>query len=138
MISVNYSYSQKTDGSIISGLCDARAWESFDGKWRGNDGGTYYLRESDDGRLYWLGMSSDSGKTWTNVFIGTIYEDKKQISGQWADVPLGKISQSGMLLLNYIEYPEGHINKIERIKQTGGFGGSEWYKPCDDVIYNNK
>src|SRR5436190_12774748 len=57
------------------------------GRWSGNDGGTYYLRQLGN-ELWWSGQSGDSGQTFSNVYQGTIRGD--QISGRWADVPQGR------------------------------------------------
>jgi hypothetical protein len=41
----------------------------MNGVWRANDGGTYYVRQVGND-VWWVGMSADGGKTWTNVFKG--------------------------------------------------------------------
>ena len=42
------------------------------GVWHANDVGTYYLRQVDGNVLWWLGLSRDQGRTFANVFQGTI------------------------------------------------------------------
>ncbi len=90
------------------------------GRWRGNDGGTYYMNQHGI-ELWWLGMSADNGATWTNVFRGNINLQTLNIAGQWSDVPHGKINNHGTLNL--------HIESFKQLKRTGvtgGFGGSQW------------
>src|SRR4029077_5413094 len=65
------------------------------GVWHANDVGTYYLRQIDGNVLWWLGLSRDQGRTFANVFQGSIrYRGgdgeplaKSMIEGDWADVP---------------------------------------------------
>ena len=89
------------------------------GVYSSNDGGKYYIQQKGYA-IYWVGLSSDMGKTFTNVFQGTIQPDMK-ISGFWSDVPLGRFHNSGTLTLA--------INQdlsLRKISETGGFSGSSW------------
>jgi len=88
------------------------------GTWIGNDGGAYYIRQIDD-RVWWLGMSGDEGRSWTNLFIGTLRNDT--IMGDWADTPRGATRNAGRMTL--VVHDAGRVSAVER---TGGFGGSEW------------
>jgi hypothetical protein len=56
------------------------------GAWHGSDAGTYYLRQI-GGTLWWLGLSRDQGRSFANVFRGTI--SGELINGSWVDVPVG-------------------------------------------------
>jgi hypothetical protein len=103
------------------------------GIWQANDGGTYYVRQTGN-QVWWLGMSSDQGKTWTNVFKGT--RNGNTISGTWADVPKGKIQSGGTLNLTLQTSGGNGILGFKKGTFTGGFGGSQWSQPCDDVILN--
>ncbi|MBI2880423.1 MAG: hypothetical protein HYY21_02485 [Candidatus Tectomicrobia bacterium] len=103
-------------GNLISP--NAAAAQDLTGVWRGNDGGTYYIRQVGS-RLYWLGESGDGGRTWTNVAIGPI--SGNQISLEWGDVTKGRIRNSGQLAIR-INNPD----HLVRTGVTGGFGGSEW------------
>src|SRR5262245_33655369 len=40
------------------------------GAWKANDGGTYLLHAVGP-TIWWVGMSGDDGRSWTNVFKGT-------------------------------------------------------------------
>jgi hypothetical protein len=73
---------------------------SLSGKWKANDGATYYVRQIGD-IIWWSGISSDEGKAFTNVFRATIQGDS--ITGEWTDVPQGSILGNGTLHLKIIK-----------------------------------
>jgi hypothetical protein len=89
------------------------------GRWQGNDGGTYYIRQIGN-RIWWLGEDSN-GEAWSNVFHGSISGNR--VSGDWADVPKGSMRQSGTLTLQFTA-----PDRLRAVSQTGGFGGTEWQK----------
>jgi cathepsin L len=91
---------------------------NLSGKWKGNDQGNYFLTQVGS-TLFWLGMSPNSGASWTNVFHGTV--SGMSISGQWADVPLGANRNYGTLGIQIVNF-----NQLQRTAVTGGFGGSQW------------
>lgn len=106
---------------------------SLNGVWKANDGGTYYMSQRGN-TVWWVGMSSDNGKTWTNVYKGQ--RQGNYVYGQWADVPRGKILSGGTLNLYIDATPQGYIRGVSRAYVTGGFGGSSWFKDCQDVVLN--
>lgn len=113
-------------------LCAAPT--TLNGIWYANDGGTYHMRQTGN-RIYWHGASRDGGKTWNHIFRGT--RTGNIILGNWADQPSGHIHSQGMLKLKVNLSPSGNsIQGLTRLEATGGFGGSRWYKPCNDVGYN--
>lgn len=142
MINREFYFSKYFYGAILIGififvnsqnafaLCAAP--KDLNGVWHANDGGTYYVRQIGN-EVWWLGMSGDSGKSWTNVYKGT--RNGNQVTGRWADVPRGHISSSGSLNLN-IRTSGGHVVDFTKGSFTGGFGGSHWTMKCDDVILN--
>lgn len=110
----------------VHALCAAP--KNVSGLWSSNDGGTYHVRKIGN-TLWWLGMSSDNGQSWSNVFRGTISGDI--IDGEWADVR-GRIWGKGTLRLQI-----SGTTLIRKIGSSGsGFGGSTWGRPCNDVILN--
>lgn len=135
----------KTSKSILLSLCTLAsvvlviptsalalcvAPRDLNGVWRANDGGTYYVRQI--GRnVWWVGMSSDDGRTWTNVYKGV--RSGNTITGQWADVPRGRINSGGTLNLIIQTGSSGGILGFTRSTVTGGFGGSRWFQDCDDT-----
>jgi hypothetical protein len=57
------------------------------GVWHGSDIGTYYVRQLDR-EVWWLGLPRDQGRSFANVFHGSISESGP-LEGQWIDVPMG-------------------------------------------------
>jgi hypothetical protein len=113
-------------------LCAAPT--TLTGVWHANDGGTYTVQESGK-YISWRGKSRDNGKTWNHIFRGT--RSGNIITGTWADQPSGQIHSKGMLKLEVKLSSSGKsIVGFNRLQATGGFGGSRWYKTCDDVQYN--
>jgi hypothetical protein len=97
---------------------------SLTGIWQANDGGTYYLRQIGN-VLWWNGMSGgNDGRTFNNVFKGTITPTTNTIAGEWADVPRGTVMGYGTLSLK-ITSP----TMLQKVSQTGsGFGAATWQK----------
>jgi hypothetical protein len=58
------------------------------GEYRGDDGGTYHMRQIGED-VWWVGLSGDDGKSFTNVFHGQIHGN--QLTGGWLDVPFGNV-----------------------------------------------
>jgi hypothetical protein len=97
------------------------------GKWVGDDGGTYYLRQIGD-QLYWFGENNVSNPRWANVFLGRIQDDR--VEGKWTDVPKGQTVGNGTLLLEIIN--DG--NSLKAKEKTGGFGGSNLNKLPPPIV----
>lgn len=91
---------------------------NLSGRWQGNDGGIYYLRQQGN-VVWWYGEYSTINPNWSNVFKGRLQGN--QLVGQWADVPKGSILQSGDMVIELTSN-----NTLRAISKTGGFGGSEW------------
>lgn len=105
-------------GAPLSGPVPPAASSNLTGRWNGNDGGKYFLRQVGN-ELWWYGMSGDGGASWTNVFQGRI--EGKKVRGRWADVPLGRIMGDGEMHLQVLS-----PNHLRATHRTGGFGGSDW------------
>lgn len=99
---------------------------SMAGVWKANDGGTYRLHVIGN-TIWWMGMSSDDGHSWTNVFKGT--RNGNIVDGEWADVR-GKVGGHGTLKLRISD-----TTFMQKIGGTGsGFGGSRWGRGgCNDT-----
>ncbi len=96
------------------------------GAWHANDVGTYYLRQIGN-TLWWLGMSRDQGRTFANVFHGTIAGNV--IEGDWVDVPMGEggaYSGGSLTLIG-----EALSTELTKISQTNFFGSLVWTKLYD-------
>ena len=108
--------------------CSART--QLTGVWQSDDGGTYTVRRS--GKLvWWVGESTDGGRSFTNVFKGVV--DGSTITGDWADVRNANGFQSntnkGTLTLQL----DGTLKSLfgfSKVSATGGFGGTRWFFPC--------
>jgi hypothetical protein len=89
------------------------------GKWKADDGGTYYLRRVGN-QVWWYGEPSPTNPGWSNVFVGTVQGN--QISGSWADVPKGGAQGNGNMQLRIVS-----STRLEAISNSGsGFGGKVW------------
>lgn len=99
--------------------------DDLTGRWQGNDGGIYYIREI-GAEIWWLGSNTfKTGEGFTNVMHGLRNETKnpQPIWGQWSDVPMGQTKASGYL--GIIIDPTG--TKLTKYNSLGDFfGGSEW------------
>jgi hypothetical protein len=103
-----------------------RPFAQLTGVWSSDDSGTYYVRQIGN-TVWWLGLSVDEGRTFANVFRGTVQNG--QISGQWSDVPLGQTSNFGTLALSS---GAGVLTTDwKRTSEAGGFGGTSWDKLYD-------
>jgi hypothetical protein len=103
-----------------------RPFANLTGVWGANDAGTYYVREIGP-TVWWLGLSVDEGRTFANVFRGTLQSGR--FVGEWADVPLGGTSGSGTLALTG---SAGDLStNLTRASETGGFSGQSWRKLHD-------
>lgn len=103
------------------------------GTWAGDDQGVYYLRQLGD-QVWWLGMSGIGGPLvargtdWTNVYHGTLAGGT--VTGTYADVPGGKIQDSGPVVLKLTSTSGGGISlsRTDPLLSTG-FGGT-LLTPC--------
>ena len=104
------------------------AWADLTGRWTCDDGGTYYLRQH--GRqLYWYAESNGVAPVWTTVFCGQISGNR--IKGQWADVPKGRTTESGDLVLVI----EKDANTFRAIEKNTGYRGSRWSRQASKAIH---
>jgi hypothetical protein len=111
---------------VIQDFSRGRPWASLTGVWAGDDAGSYYVRQAGN-TVWWLGLSSDEGQSFANVFQGTLQGD--QVTGTWADVPLGQTANSGVISMSG-NNAQLSINWT-RTNATGGFGGQNWMKLYD-------
>jgi hypothetical protein len=106
---------------------------SLTGSWKGNDGGTYYVQQN-GATVWWVGMSGDKGRSWTNVFQGSL--SGSILTGTWSDVPFGGTKNNGSITLTLSRTTGGGIVGMKRVAVSGGFSGSSWSLNCNDVILN--
>lgn len=106
-------------------LCAAP--KTMDGTWKANDGGTYYVRQVGN-QVWWFGESKKNG--FANVFRGN--RSGNTVTGMWADIKGG----TGAGTLTFVISGTNAVLGWKKQSATGGFGGSTWYKPCDDTGLN--
>jgi len=116
---------------VVQDFSQPRPPTNLTGVWHCNDVGTYYLRQVDENTLCWLGLSQDQGRSFANIFEGTITADI--ITGTWADVPLGAVGGRGSGELKLVAEGAGPAltPRLTATQRTGGFGGSTWQKLYD-------
>jgi len=114
------------------------------GTWAGNDMATFYVRQIGN-TVWWLDLSRDQGRTFANVFLGTITTEtvsggsRQVINGNWVDIPLGQAANSGTLKLVGTSCVSGSCNvnaPIALYNSLGiwsgtGFGGQSLEKLYD-------
>lgn len=112
-------FSPRSEGPIVPKYnLSYRNWRyDLTGVWRGNDGGTYYVRQIGN-NVWWYGEASNG--QWSNIFHGAL--DGDWLEGFWLDVPKGRDRDNGGLRLRLISQSE-----FRREQKTGDdFGGSRW------------
>ncbi|MEK0084025.1 hypothetical protein [Benzoatithermus flavus] len=92
--------------------------QNLTGVWVGNDGGTYYVRQINQ-VVWWYGENALFAPGFSNVAKGEVSQG--QVFLLWADVPKGRTSSNGALVLQ-IQSP----TRLVALQRTGGFGGSVW------------
>ncbi|MFD3992842.1 hypothetical protein [Streptomyces sp. NPDC058583] len=70
------------------------------GTWAGDDHGTYYLRQVGN-TLWWMGLSHDQGRSFSNVFCGVVIQNGGgvEVIGDLVDLPLGARQGASRLTL---------------------------------------
>ena len=109
-------------------LCASRS--QLSGVWLSDDGGTYHVRRNDGNVVWWMGQSSDGGRSWSNVFKGVYDPNTNLITGDWSDVRSSTRIQSGSLTLR-LNGTLQHLNGFNKVS-GGGFGGTRWFFHCAD------
>ena len=100
----------------ITGTATSKAAPSLTGTWTWDDGGIYYLRQIGS-VLWWYGENDQVAPGFATVAHGTIKGNT--ITLQWADVPKGDTTRSGILKLKIVS-----DNELQAFSKTGRFGGT--------------
>jgi hypothetical protein len=85
------------------------------GLWSDDNGSSYWVRQVGN-KLYWR---MENLPEVANVFAGTI--SGASISGEWADIPGGRLQNSGTLQLRIVSN-----NRLEKVSSSFHYGGSIW------------
>jgi len=116
---------------VIQDFEQPRPDADLTGVWHCDDVGTYYVRQVGS-TVWWLGLSRDQGRSFANVFKGTL--DQHSVTGEWADIPIGvggAHSGGRLKLTGGINTPVPSSLGLGVLEGTGGFGGSRWTKLYD-------
>ena len=113
-------------GVLLFCVLVSAAWGDLSGRWSGNDGGTYYLRQTGS-HVHWYGEAADAQPAWSNVFSGRIHGTR--IKGNWTDVPKGRTRGAGDLELVL----EKDGNELRVVSKTGEFAASRWTRIKTDA-----
>jgi hypothetical protein len=99
--------------------------------WHGPDNGTYYVRQL--GRdVWWLGLSRDQGRSFANVFRGSISAEGT-LEGQWVDVRMGVggVLFGGTLRLDGDHGDTQLSTSLTKTEESAHFGAWMWTKIYD-------
>ncbi|MFI5980839.1 hypothetical protein ACIBEA_08205 [Streptomyces sp. NPDC051555] len=93
------------------------------GTWAGDDHGTYYLRQVGS-TLWWMGLSHDQGRSFSNMFCGAILRNGggTEVIGDLVDLPLGERQDSSRITLR--------VSENTMLTATGG-SATRWSKLSD-------
>jgi hypothetical protein len=126
---------QPKDSDIITQPTISICASDITGKWNGNDGGIYFVRQIGND-IWWFGSNvftaSPEFNTFSNVLHGS--RDGLSINANWQDVPLGDTRSKGEISLTIASSGD----KITTKSASGGFGGNTWTKKCDNLIVKPK
>src|SRR5262245_4707691 len=112
--------------------CEFPFTDQVYGVWRADDGGLYHMRQI-GGDVWWVGISADNGKTFTNVFHGQIRGT--ELSGGWLDVPhdMERRTNAGQvrLRIDNLRNP----TRLTKLPSPTGPRASTWTRVfrCDDT-----
>jgi hypothetical protein len=98
------------------------------GLWKADDGGLYHIRQI-GGDVWWVGISSDNGKTFTNVFHGQIHGNK--LTGGWVDVPNGMERRTNAGQVNLQINNPTQPTVLTKITSPTGPRASKWTRVFD-------
>jgi len=104
---------------------------TLSGVWHGSDVGTYYIRQIDR-EVWWLGLSRDQGRSFANVFRGSIGVSGS-LEGEWVDVPMGVggVLSGGTLVLQGDQSNTQLSTTLTKTEETAHFGAGLWTKIYD-------
>jgi hypothetical protein len=104
---------------------------TLSGVWHGSDNGTYYIRQLGS-IVWWLGLSRDQGRSFANVFRGSISESGPLV-GEWVDVQMGVggVLSGGTLTLQGDQSDTQLSTTLTKTAETASFGAVIWTKIYD-------
>jgi hypothetical protein len=104
---------------------------TLSGVWHGSDNGTYYIRQLGS-TVWWLGLSRDQGRSFANVFRGSISESGPLV-GEWIDVQMGVggVLSGGTLTLQGNQSDTELSTTLTKTAESASFGAAIWTKIYD-------
>lgn len=104
---------------------------TLSGVWHGSDNGTYYVRQLGH-EVWWLGLSRDQGRSFANVFYGSVGESGP-IQGTWVDVQMGVggVRSGGTLVIEGNQPSTQLSTTLTKTEETAHFGAGMWTKIYD-------
>ncbi|QNI86479.1 hypothetical protein SynPROS71_02720 [Synechococcus sp. PROS-7-1] len=110
----NTSWTPTQKPASISSRPDCNDARNLNGTWRGNNGGTYVVRQTGS-IVSWSGR----GGNFKNIFIGQ--RQGNTVSGFWQDTASSQTQNSGRLTFKVV-----NGSKLVRMSHTGSLGNSSW------------
>lgn len=93
------------------------------GVWKGNDGGTYYIRQIGT-QIYWYGEQSPENPGWAHVAVGKISDNRIHLD--FCTVPKGEHINNGTLSVLIVSNNE--LVKESSNGVNGNFGCKRWIR----------
>ena len=112
---------------LIQDFTVERPGVNLSGVWAADDMATYYVRQIGNA-VWWLGLSQDQGRTFANLFRGTVMGSNVQ--GEWIDLPIFPGGTTNRGTLN-VSGAGAQSIVLNRVSQTGNFGAQSWSKLYD-------
>ena len=110
----NTSWTPTQRPTSVSSSPDCNDARNLNGTWRGNNGGTYVVRQTGS-IVSWSGR----GGNFNNIFIGQ--RQGNTVSGYWQDTANSQTQNSGRLTFKVV-----NGSKLVRVSHTGALGNSSW------------
>lgn len=110
----NTSWTPTQRPTTVSSSPDCNDARNLNGTWRGNNGGTYVVRQTGS-IVSWSGR----GGNFKNIFIGQ--RQGNTVSGYWQDTASSQTQNSGRLTFKVV-----NGSKLVRVSHTGALSNSSW------------
>ncbi|WP_415409156.1 hypothetical protein ACLM45_10255 [Synechococcus sp. A10-1-5-9] len=110
----NTSWTPTQKPASIGSRPDCNDARNLNGTWRGNNGGTYVVRQTGS-IVSWNGR----GGNFKNIFIGQ--RQGNTVSGLWQDTASSQTQNSGRLTFKVV-----NGSRLVRVSHTGSLGNSNW------------
>jgi len=110
----NTSWSASQRPAVVSSSPDCNDGRNLTGTWRGNNAGTYTIRQTGT-IVSWQGR----GGNYSNIFIGE--RRGNTVTGYWQDTTGSQTQNSGRLTFTVV-----NGSKLVKVSSTGALGNTSW------------